>query len=268
MNGPEFLRQFEGRLKTKVGACYPGSRAVFRGHDLHAELKDMDWMELYVFGITGRRFTPPQVRLMHAIWTYTSYPDARIWNNRVAALAGSARSTGVLGTAAALAVSEASIYGGGPLLRAIDFFIRTKARLDDGGTLEECIREEIDAFRIISGYGRPIASADERIKPLVDLARSLGLDKGPCLRLAFAVEDLLLARGRSMKMNYAALIAAFGADLGFSVREFQLYMFPLFIAGMPPCVVEANERPEGALFPLKCADVLYEGVQERAWPPP
>ena len=45
---------------------------------------------------------------MHALWVNTSYPDARIWNNRVAALAGSARSTGNLGVSAALAVSEAS----------------------------------------------------------------------------------------------------------------------------------------------------------------
>lgn len=268
MNGPEFLRQFEGRLKTKVGACYPGSRAVFRGHDLHAELKDMDWMELYVFGITGRRFTAPQIRLMHAIWTYTSYPDARIWNNRVAALAGSARSTGTLGTAAALAVSEASIYGGGILVRSIDFFIRTKAQLEQGGSLEECVRDELDTFRVIGGYGRPIASGDERIKPLLALARSLGLDKGSFLRLAFDVEAFLRAGRWRMKMNYAALVAALGADLGLAAREFHLYMFPVFLAGMQPCVVEANERPEGTLFPLKCADILYEGVQERTWPPP
>ncbi|MFD2272097.1 hypothetical protein ACFS07_15430 [Undibacterium arcticum] len=109
-------------MKSRMGAFFPGSHVIFRGHDLHAELKDMDWVELYVFGITGRRFSAEQLRLMHAIWTYTSYPDVRLWNNRVAALAGSARSTGALGVAAALAVSEASIYGGGISLRAIDFF--------------------------------------------------------------------------------------------------------------------------------------------------
>ena len=56
-----------------------------------------------------------------AIWTHTSYPDARLWNNRVAALAGTARSTGTLGIAAALAVSEAKIYGGAHNLRAANF---------------------------------------------------------------------------------------------------------------------------------------------------
>ena len=265
MNGPDFLASFAGRLKTRVGACWPGSRAVFRGHDLHADLHDMDWMALYVFGITGRRFTPEQVRLMHAIWTHTSYPDARIWNNRVAALAGSARSTPTLGTAAALAVSEASIYGGGVLVRAIDFFIRTKVRLEEGDALEKCIRDELDTFRVIGGYGRPVASGDERIEPLLRLARELDLDQGAHLRLAFMVDEALDAGRWRMKMNYAALVAALGADLGFSQREFQLFMFPVFLAGMQPCVIEANERAEGTLFPMRCADVLYEGVPARPW---
>src|SRR5436309_888547 len=97
------LRDNAGRLRTRMGAAFVGQRAVFRGHDLHADLRDMDWLELYLFGITGRRFTRAQIELLQATWVYTSYPDARLWNNRVAALAGSARSTPALGIGAAIA---------------------------------------------------------------------------------------------------------------------------------------------------------------------
>ena len=100
--GPELLRENVGRLRSRVGGCFMGSHAMFRGKDLHAELADASWLDLYLFGITGRRFSKPQLRLLEAMWAYTSYPDARIWNNRIAALAGSARSTGqssVLGRA-------------------------------------------------------------------------------------------------------------------------------------------------------------------------
>jgi hypothetical protein len=225
----------------------------------------MEWMELYVFGITGKRYSTQQLRLMQAIWSYTSYPDARIWNNRVAALASTARSTSTLGTAAALAVSEASIYGGGILTRSIDFFIRTKQRLDGGGNLIDCVRDELDTYRVIGGYGRPIASGDERIGPLMDLVKNLKLDDGPYLKLAFAVEEVLLSGRWRMKMNYAALVSALGADIGFTQREFSLFMFPVFLAGMQPCVVEAAERPEGTLFPLACADISYDGKSRRAW---
>lgn len=268
MNGPEFLQEHTGRLKSRMGACFPGERAVFRGHDLHVELKDMDWVEIYVFGITGRRFTPDQLRLLHAIWVYTSYPDARIWNNRVAGLAGSARSTGTLGIAAALAVSEASIYGGGIYLPSIEFLKRTRKALDNGVELAECVQDELKNRRGIAGFGRPLTSRDERIAPIIALARTLGLDNGPHVRLAFAVDEFLLAGRWRLRMNYGAMAAALCADLGLSPREYYLFMFPAFLAGMPPCFIESAQRPEGTLFPLSCAHILYEGPPKRPWQRP
>jgi hypothetical protein len=265
-SGPDLLQENVGVLKSRMGTFYPGSHVIFRGHDLHEDLQNMDWVELYVFGITGRSFTKEQLRLMHSMWTYTSYPDVRLWNNRVAALAGSSRSTGTLSMAAALAVSEASIYGGGILARTIDFFVRTQRLLESGKELADCINKELAERRIIGGYGRPIINADERIQPLLALAQSLGLDQGRHLRLAFAVEKELLDSGRlHLKMNYAALIAALGADIGLTPREFSLLMFPLFLAGMPPGFIEASDRPEGTLYPVSCADILYEGQPQRTW---
>lgn len=268
MKGTELLQENTDRLRTRMGACFPGSRAVFRGHDLHTEFKDMEWVELYVFGITGRRFTPEQLRLMHAMWGYTSYPDARIWNNRVAALAGSARSTGTLGIAAALAVSEASIYGRGIDIRAIDFLKRTSKEQDEGAELADCVQKELETHRGIAGYGRPLTSRDERLAPIMALATTLGLDNGPHVRLAHAVDEYLLAGRRRLRMNAGALLAGLGADLGLSPREYYLFMFPAFLAGMPPCFVESAQRPEGTLFPLSCAHIQYDGPPKRRWATP
>ena len=267
-NGPSLLQENVGILKSRMGAAYPGSHAIFRGHDLHKDLKDMDWMALYVFGITGRHFNKEQLRLMHSMWTYTSYPDVRLWNNRVAGLAGSTRSTGTLGMAAALAVSEASIYGRGSDMRAIDFLIRTLQQMDEGYELDECIRQELESHRSIAGYGRPVVNADERIAPLLALAQSLGLDQGPYLRLALAVEEKLLVGRWRMKMNYAGLVAPLVVDLGFSPREYYLFSFPAFLAGMPPCFIEASDKPEGTLYPAACADIQYQGKSRRRWTKP
>jgi citrate synthase len=265
MKGPELLAAHAGVLRTRVGACWPGSRAVFRGHDLHKDLHDSDWVGLYLFGITGRRFTPQQIKLLHGIWVITSYPDTRLWNNRVAALAGSARSSPVLGLTAALAVSEARIYGGGPGLRAIDFFFRARKAVSGGQTLKEFVQQEL-ASRYIYGYGRPIDSHDERLPWLADLAKSQGLADGPHFKLALEVEKTLAELGKpSLRMNYAAMTAALGADLGLSAREFQMFRVPLFFAGMPPCLVEAAEKPEGALFPTSCESIAYSGIQKRTW---
>ncbi len=261
----ELQRENAGELKSRMGAFFPGSHVIFRGHDLHTELKDMDWVELYVFGITGRHFTAEQLRLMHSIWTYTSYPDMRLWNNRVAALAGSARSTGNLGVAAALAVSEASIYGRGIDMRAIDFLLRTRKQVAEGATLADCVSAELEAQRSIAGYGRPLINGDERNQHMLDLASQLGLNQGPYLQLAFAIEEVLLNGRWRMRMNYGALAAALAADLGLSPREYYLFMFPAFLAGMQPCFIEASERTEGTSYRISCADIAYAGPPQRSW---
>lgn len=263
MNGPELLEQHVGHLKSRMGAAVIGSHAMFRGHDLHRELRHLDWLELYLFGITGRRFSAEQAELLHAILVYTSYPDARIWNNRVAALAGSARSTPALAISAALAVSEAGIYGGQPGVRAIDYFLRTKAALDGGATLAE----QVAGAGRIYGYGRPTPElGDERLPWLLALAQRLGLSDGAHLRIALDTEQLLVAKNARLRMNYAAMTAALCADMGFTIAQFHMFRVPLFLAGMPPGYIEALERPAGSLFPIPCRHLHYEGVARRNWP--
>jgi hypothetical protein len=267
MNGPQLLEQHVGRLITSAGAFFPGERAVFRGHDLHASLKDMDWLELYLFGITGRRFSQQQIGVVQTLWCYTSYPDARLWNNRVAALAGTARSTGSLGIAAALAVSEAQIYGRGVDMRASEFLTRARIQVDAGADLATLVRAELKQQRGIGGYGRPIVSGDERVAPMMALVREQGLDSGPHLKLAFEVEKILLTGRWRMRMNYAALAAALCADFGMSPREYYFASMMAFLAGMPPCYLDAADKPEGLLFPLPCRMMSYEGVARRRWKP-
>jgi hypothetical protein len=264
--GPALLDSVAGRLTTAVGAAFPGERAVFRGYDIHQQLGDMDWMELYVFGITGRRFSPEQIRMLHALWTITSYPDARIWNNRVAALAGSARSTGALAIGASVAVSEAYIYGRQNEFQAISFFIDTVKKRAAGATLDQCIADEIRLHGRIAGYGRPLANADERIAPTMQLARELGLADGPHVALAFELEQHLLASAKILRMNYGALVTAFGADLGLSsTRVLLLSLFRRLLQACSRCTSEAADKPEGTLFPTACSAIQYQGPPPRDW---
>jgi len=260
------LEAHAGRLRTRMGGAFVGQRAVFRGRDLHADLADMEWLALYVFGITGERYTPAQLKVLHAIWVYTSYPDARIWNNRVAALAGSARSSGTLGVAAALAVSEAEIYGRGIDIRAARFIQRARQVQADGADLDGCVRDELQRHRAIAGYGRPIAAGDERIAPMLRLVEQQGLAGGAHVRTALAVEQHLQAGRWRLRMNYAALAAALTADMGFTPRQHYQFTFPAFLAGMQPCYIEASEQPPGTLLPLACDHIAYEGPAPRRWP--
>lgn len=254
-----------GTLTTSVGAAYPGYRAVFRGRDIHQEVMwDTGWVQLTAQA-AGVELTAAQARLMETFWVNSSYPDARIWNNRVAALVGSMRGTPVMALAAANAVSEALIYGRRNEYRAVAFFRRTREALDAGGTLDDALAAHQREHGNLPGYGRPLHNGDERIAPMMRAAEAAGLHDGPHVRLAFAIEEHLLADGRPLRMNAGALVSAFGADFGFTPRQWALMMFPTFTAGMTPCYLEALERPIGAVFAARVNQVDYEGPAPRRW---
>ena len=266
MKGSKPLLEYEDRWVTEMGAWFPGERVVYRGKDLFHELKDQRWMALFLYGITGRQFTEKQIRLFEGIWCLsTSYPEPRLWNNRVAALAGTARSTGALGVSAATAVSEATTYGQRPIIRAFDFLLRMQQELDSGASLVRLIEQELRRFRAIPGYGRPGVRTDERIEPLMSLARGLGFVHGRYLKLAFDIEDLLL-RGRwRMHMNVAALAAALLADQGLTPREYYHYSILSFSAGIVLSFLDTSSKSEGCFFPLRCDRVQYCGKPRRIW---
>ncbi len=260
------LSDFQGRWETRMGLVFPGERVIFRGKDLFEELRSMSWIELLLYGITGRRFDHNQLRLFEQIWIIcTSYPDPRIWNNRVASLAGTARSTGVLGVSAAIAVSEATIYGYRPIVGAHDLITRLKKEREGEADLENLVVEEIRKVRSLPGYARPLINADERIDPLLRIARELDLADGPHTSVAFEIEQILLKRRYRMRMNIAALAAALAADQGLTTDEYYLYLIPCFISGLIPCYLEAAGAQEGSFFPLSCNNILYEGKEVRPW---
>ncbi|HYW91528.1 MAG TPA: hypothetical protein VFA95_03530 [Gammaproteobacteria bacterium] len=265
MSRHQSLEQAETRWDTEMGEWVPGVRVHFRDFDLHRDLLRASWVDVYMYGISGRRYSERELRMITAMWVATSFPEPRIWNNRVASLAGTARTTGNLGISAAMAVSEASIFGRRPDIRTIDFLQRARARREQGEALEEIVRDELKRYRGLPGYGRPVTNVDERIPHVMAVARGLGFDDGPFVRLAQEIEEVL-QRGRwRMKMNYACLAAALSADMGMSPREYYAGTYPAFLAGMWPCFIEASQKEEGTFFPLRCARIAYEGPGPRRW---
>jgi len=266
MKGKSKLLEIEDHWPSMMGGAIPGERVVYRGKDLLNELNTMSWMQLYLYGITGRIFSENEIKLFEGIWVIsTSYPDARLWNNRIASLAGTCRSTGSLGVSAAIASCEASVYGQSPVIKCMEFLRITSEKLDAGLNLDLIIRQHLKQHRVIPGYGRPIVNRDERIQPLLELARKLGLADGGHVKLAFDIETSLLQGRWRMHMNVAALACALVTDIGLSEREFYLFLIPSFSAGIVPCFIEASTRPEGGFLPIRCNRIQYEGTPKRKW---
>jgi hypothetical protein len=265
MQGPQELSQFEDKWVTGMGAAISYQPVMFRDRKLHEDLCESSWFEVFLYGITGRTFNAPELRILNALWTFTSYPDPRIWNNRVAALAGTVRSTGTLAVSSALAVSEAEIYGVKPLVRSLDLLKRAGTWLQDGKLLDDFVRQELETHRKISGFGRPQTSRDERIEPLLDFLEKTGYERGPHIEIAFEIEKILQKGRFRFRINYAGLVAGLCADLGFSSRETYLYTMLGFMAGYLPCYLDALDHPTGSFFPIRCSRIRYEGPERRSW---
>ena len=266
MKGPITLKQAEDNWQTDIGAAFIGERVVYRGKDLFTELNDISWFKHFIFGITNKMFSDNEIKLMEKIWSLTiSYPDPRIWNNRVAAITGTSRSTGALATAASTACSEANIYGTNAGYLAMDFIIRAKKAVDNNENLIDFTLEELKRKRSIRGYGRPLVKADERIAPILKEAKKLGLGDGPHLKLAFEIEKILTNSKYRLTLNAAGIDAALMADIGFTRQDHYYATILGFSAGILPCYIDSINQKEGAFFPLSCQRVNYTGKDSRDW---
>lgn len=260
----ERLLPTESHWPTKRGKAHLSDKVIMHGKDLHRDLGTYEWHRLYLYSIFGRDPGDSVAKMLNFFWVATSYPDPSIWPNHVAALAASARATASTSLLVGLAVSEATIFGRRPEVKALNFFYRAGQWCDKGGALSEFIEREKSSGRILYGYGRPLAKTDERIAYTLEKAKELDLDGGRYLRMAFEVHRYL-DEHYGYSMNVAAVNAALSADMGLSCEEFQLYASPAFLAGMVPCYQDARERPEGAFFPVRCSSLIYDGPAKRDW---
>jgi uncharacterized protein (DUF934 family) len=147
----------------------------------------------------------------------------------------------------------------------MDFFYRADRKLRSGATLNEIVKEELREYRVVSGFGRPIVSADERIAPLLRFAQSLDADGGHYVQLAFQVHDLLKNSRYKYQINVAALAAAILADQGLSTDELYHLATLAFVAGMFPCYIDTRSKSEGSFFPLRTSRIDYRGAPQRRW---
>lgn len=263
MSEPRDFEAAIGHVVTQAGGFFPGLGARVRGLPLHDHASARSWFDLYLFSLTGRQFSSAAIEMLETVWTYTSYADPRIWNNRIAALAGSARASAGLAIGAAIAASDAHIYGLGPILECYDF-LRSHAN-DDDEQLRTAVRAHRRRKQRFGGYGRPIVAEDERIAPLMKRARGLGLDKGAAVKTAFRLEQLLAREGLALKMNYGAMVAAFCVDLELDRAAAEAYVATLFLGGMPAVWKEARDQPCGVLFPIPVEMIEYDGQMPRKW---
>lgn len=264
--GYHLLLEAEQIWSSKMGGTIPGERAVFRGEDVFENFHDMSWITMLYFCVTGRKPTESAEKFLNGLFCMCfNYADPRIWNNRVSALAGNVSSTAHLGVCSASAISEATIYGGPPALRALDFLNRAKKHLDSGGDLEALVLSELRAHGTVYGFGRPVNENDERVGPALELLKKHDLHDRYYIRLLLNIGELLTKRKLGMNLNIGGITAAFSADEEFTPMELNHLLVVCFYIGQLACYIDSSSKSVGTLFPLRCERIAYAGKDFREW---
>lgn len=273
------LEQWTKKWLTETGGWFAGERVVMHGKNILSHMSGCTWMEMILFAVTKRVPDKKQAQFLDAVLAMSGcIPDPRLWNNRVSALAGTSRSTSALGASAGMAMSDAIIFGFQPMVAAFTM-LESLSHLDEADRhiqIEERLKVRNNvigkpgqgkgrAVARVAGYGRPVASGDERIPPLMEIAEKYDCHDKAAVSLAFEIEQYLQENGHGLRLNTGGLIAAFCLDQKLTQQQFYYYISHCFCVSLLACHADASEHAEGAFFPLRCDQINYIGPPERQW---
>lgn len=225
-------------VRSAAGIAILGEQVIVHGRDLHGDCLQMSFVHYCLFCVTGRVFRAEQARVLEQLWIATGYPDARIWCNRIAGYMGAARVDPGLALSAAIAASNSMAYGFGAMRVAYGVQVELPQDLVQRG---DWLRQQLEAHRVLPGYGRPIHGRDERIAHALQALVDADLEAGPALRRAFWL-DRRLREAKGIEMNIAAVWAAIAIDFGIGPLEYEAFMLLMFVPGYMAVYAEQRDR--------------------------
>lgn len=204
-----------------------------------------------------------------AVYQCMSYPDPRIWCNHIGSLSGTARSSAIAGTTAGILASDSNMYGPGVVIKNVYEFVQQGlARKENGDLLPQILKDNVrrrGSRLIIPGFGRPVATGDERIATMERVSKELGLEAGPHLTFAYDVERYLLET-QEETLNLTGYAVVVMMDFGWNFLQIQRVSAILVTSGVAACYSEAYENPPESFLPLRCEDIEYRGHALRPVP--
>ncbi len=259
------------QINADKGGWVVGEAVYNHGMNMMTELVGHHtWFETMLLNITGRLPEKRLAQWIEGFFVTISWPDPRIWCNHVGALAGSYRTDPVSAVTAGSLASASRLYGANVVKPCADFIIHATQLLNSGHSVDAVIDQQLTKNAktargkpAIPGYSRPVATGDERIPALRELARKLGLEEREHERNAFQIEARLLSQYQEA-MNVGGYAAAFMTDYGYSPKEIYRLCALLVNSGVQACYAEYADKPSGSFLPEKCADIEYTGPAIRS----
>lgn len=264
-----FWEQRRGKIYSRKGGWIIGEAVYNHGYSMMDDLVGKaTWMQVLILNVTGKL---PEQRLadwIEAVFICMSWPDARIWCNQIGSLAGTMQTTSVAAVSAGVLATDSTMYGAAPLLEGTRFIRESLIKKKNGLSIEDILKEHQrhpDSVPAIVGYVRPIATGDERVEAMKNVADQLGFETGEHLSLAFEIEQVMLEKFNE-GMNINGYASAFLCDQAYSNMEIYRIGSTCASSGVLACYTEAADQLPESFFPLQCNDIDYQGPPPRPVP--
>jgi citrate synthase len=256
-----------GKIKSKKGGWRIGEKVECHGLDMMVDVVGkLTYMQLVILNATGRLASKNMADWFESIHICLSWPDSRIWCNRVGSLGGSAGTNAVALVCAGVLAADSTSYGPRTIMSGIDLITRAHRSVGSGINIEDFVATEIKNMGgkpHLMGYARPIVKGDERVVVLEKNSKKLGFEQGEHLKLAYKIEAILDRNyGESMNMN--GYISAFVSDQNFSAMEIYRICSVMVSSGVAACGVDSADRINGSFAPLHVEDIIYTGIPSRS----
>ena len=266
MNNHQAWDELHGRIVSSRGGWKMGEGIQCCGYNMMEDLVgQVSYMQVVVLNATGRLPSRALADWIEATHICLSWPDPRIWCNRIGALAGTSRTSCIAGSTLGVLASESTSYGTKTLISGAEFIQHAYIKVSQGMSVDAFIDEEVKQHGgkpFFTGYVRPIAKGDERIPAMELVTKNLGFSIGEHLKLAYQIEATLNKKYNET-MNINGYMSAFLSDQGYTKLEVYRMYSSFVISGVTACYSDTVNRVEGGFSPLKTSDIVYKGPELR-----
>lgn len=258
-----------GIIHSRIGGWKIGEEVTTHGYSLIDELVGKaTYFEILTLSITGKMPEPRLAQWTEAIYSCMSFPDPRIWCNQVGTLAGTMRASPVSGITAGIQASDSTMYGPGTAIDVIEFLTSAMQQHQQGIDVKGIVDSQCrraGSPPMIPGYGRPLATGDERVIAMNQVSEALGFEPGPYMLLAREIDRHMFEHYEE-NMNLATFVVAFLRDQHWGLEQIRQLTSIMVTAGVAACYGEAYDKPADSFLPLRCEDIEYRGAASRAVP--
>ncbi|MBI3773241.1 MAG: hypothetical protein HY272_11150 [Gammaproteobacteria bacterium] len=268
-----FWDERRGVIRNRRGGWIIGEAVYNHGYSMMDDLVGYNsYFQVLLLNITGRL---PEKRLadwIEASFICLSWPDPRIWCNKMGAYAGTMQCSPVAAASMGILAADSRMYGAGALREGAEFIIQARKARQRGVSIRDIISSALAKKKrggkdsaVIMGYARPIATGDERVPAMERVSKELGFEIGGHLELAYEIEAEI-RNLQNESINMLGYSVAFLVDQGFSVDEITRIYSTWVSSGVHACYAEYRDQPPESFLPLCCNDIDYQGKAHRPVP--